>query len=292
MIEFSIPGFDSQHRVNVALLDLIKQEPEKFYNDIKITSCYDSWDCNWNGGRVKAGNVFKENVINALNFYNEHGIELRYTFTNSLIDMYPELLNDFLCNAILDITKDYQKLKTRININSEQLKSYIEGKYPNNFEFMWSTTKDIKDINTINQLNKNELIVPSYNINNDFDILKQFIYPNNIELLCCEPCIDNCPHRKEHHESVSKNQLLESIESSFICPFNCENYSYYEAVGKRKHNISITNIREKYLPLGINKFKISGRRDSQINLVENYVNYFVKPEYINDIRNKLLNAIW
>ena len=58
---------------------------------------------------------------------------------------------------------------------------------------------------------------------------------------------------------------------------------------KRNHYVSIDDIRNTYLPLGINKFKIGGRHDSKVNLIENYVNYLVKPEYRDDIRNKLLN---
>ena len=60
----------------------------------------------------------------------------------------------------------------------------------------------------------------------------------------------------------------------------------------RDHYVSIDDIRDVYLPLGINKFKISGRSDHPVNIIENYVNYFVKPEYRDTVRNKLLITYW
>ena len=65
----------------------------------------------------------------------------------------------------------------------------------------------------------------------------------------------------------------------FTCPYGCEGYFYYDVPVIRDHYVTIDDIREVYMPLGINKFKISGRNDSPVNVIENYVNYLVKPEF-------------
>lgn len=287
IIEFSIPGFESQEKINYILLSFMDKDPDKFNDDIKITSCYDSFTCVWNGGRSKTLPLFKDKIVGTLDYLNHHGIELRYTFTNLLIDQNLEVLNDYTANKILEITKEYQIMKTRINVSSNNLKDYISEKYPDTFYFMWSTTKDIKSINDINCITKTEMLVPSYDVNNNFDIIDQFSHPENIELLCCEPCIEFCSNRKAHYESISRNQM--HIDSkSFECPNNCEFYSYYDVVPKRRHYISIDDIRNKYLPLGINKFKITGRVDLPLNIIENYVNFLVKPEYKDEVRYKML----
>ena len=65
---------------------------------------------------------------------------------------------------------------------------------------------------------------------------------------------------------------------------------YYTDYTKRDYYISLEDIRNKYLPLGFNKFKISGRSNSiatRINTIEVYTKYFIKPEYQDEFRNNI-----
>jgi len=56
--------------------------------------------------------------------------------------------------------------------------------------------------------------------------------------------------------------------------------------------VSYDSINEQYLPLGLNKFKISGRSEGPIFLSEKYVRWLVKPEYRDEIRMNLLRSIF
>lgn len=155
---------------------------------------------------------------------------------------------------------------------------------------MWSTTKGVNSLEETNELSKDRLTVLYYGMNNT-TALQKLEHPDNIEVLVSEACIENCPNRMNHYKSIGQLQLLQPSEP-FKCPYGCESYFYYEKPVTRDHYVSIDDIREVYLPLGINKFKIGGRQDHPVNLIENYVNYFVKPEYRDDIRNKLLITYW
>ena len=48
---------------------------------------------------------------------------------------------------------------------------------------------------------------------------------------------------------------------------------------KRKHYISYDDIVSIYAPMGFTHFKIVGRFANRENLVESYIQYFIKPEF-------------
>ena len=73
----------------------------------------------------------------------------------------------------------------------------------------------------------------------------------------------------------------------FNCPIK-QRMFYYESIDNNPNNISIDEIRNTYLKLGFNKYKLSGRNEPIVNVVERYVNYLVKPEYKDQVRNYLL----
>ena len=64
----------------------------------------------------------------------------------------------------------------------------------------------------------------------------------------------------------------------------------YDTVGFSTH-ISPQAIFEKYLPMGYNNFNIEGRTIPDMNLLETYVYYMVKPEYQNEVRLKMALAL-
>lgn len=267
----------------------MQQEPEKFYDDIKIDSIYGSFPgCIWNSGRAACGWASIENIVNTVAAFNQQKISVRYTFTNS--EIKGRHLLDYYCNTILQNTgKLVEGVQNGVNINQPILADYIAKNYPE-FYLLWSTTKGINSIEETNKLSEDRITVLYYGMNNT-TALNELTHPENIEILVSEACIERCPKRFEHYSSIGKLQLLEPSEA-FQCPYGCEQYFYYDTPVKRDHYVSIDDIREIYLPLGINKFKISGRQDHPVNLIENYVNYFAKPEFRDNVRNKLLITYW
>lgn len=152
-----------------------------------------------------------------------------------------------------------------------------------------STTKEMTSLESINNCSKKRLTVLPYTFNHDDNILKNLAHPQNVELLCGEKCVDNCPQRKQHYEAISKITIFSGLDGfSFKCPFNCEGKSIYETMFKRQHLITPEQIETYYLPLGINKFKIAGRSEIKLSVLERYIYYLIKPEYQSELRNKIL----
>ena len=282
VIEFSIPGLYVKSFFNMTFLSYMEEHRNYFYDDVRITSCYGSFPCVWNGGRVVNGDFSEEDSLMILLFLNSKGISLRYTFTNFNINNY---LDDEIGNKILSLTSQYGLIQNGVNSSSNLFRSYVQENYPNIYHLI-STTLAKTDISEINELSKDYIVVPDYSLNNNFSELSKLTNKENIEILVGEACIDNCPNRQEHYRFLSTYQQKKDDEV-WRCPHGCEEYLYYD-ITKRDHYISIEDIRDKYVPLGFVNFKISGRTDNYINLTEKYVNYLVKPEFKDIVRNEIL----
>lgn len=288
-ILFSIPDFYKNFALNLNLIELMEGHPEYFYSNVKVDSCYGSFPgAIWNGGRATIGQATFSNIVATLSPFLKKGISIRYTFTNPLIT--GKHLYDYYCNRILEISEscaaaDSITAEIGVTINTDLMKNHIEKSFPS-FYTVWSTTKSIKSIDELNELSKDNITVAYYGMNNT-EAIEKFEHPENVEMLVCEACIPSCPNRSDHYAEIAKLQMVDP-SSNFKCPHNCELYMYYDTVVKRPHYISYDDIVNTYLPLGINKFKISGRNDHVVNIIENYVNYFCLPEHRDRVRNMLL----
>lgn len=282
-IIYSIPDFFHYYNLNMNLINLMRKRPEMFRDNVVIGSVYGAFPgFIWNSGRATMGQATFENIVGTVKAFNDLGISVRYTCTNALLQGMH--LMDLYCNKILEVTENELN---GVTVNLDILDRHITKNFPK-FYHVWSTTKGAKSVEETNKLSKDRLTVPYYGMNNT-SALDEFEHPEHIEILVSEACIENCPLRSKHYEDISKLQLIEPSEG-FMCPNGCENYLYYETVTKRKHYVSPEMIEEIYLPRGIHQFKIGGRNDNAINVIENYANYFARPEQKDNVRNVLLHA--
>ena len=69
------------------------------------------------------------------------------------------------------------------------------------------------------------------------------------------------------------------------------NRSLFE-VQKLSCHITPDEIWEKYVPMGFNQFKIEGRTSDLFNLIEHYIYYMIKPEYVDTTRLIVYRNLW
>lgn len=290
MIEVSLPGLFVYSKLNFDIVELKEKFPEKFRDDVFIGSVYGSFPNCWNGGRIIEGGFDMNIVINTVEYFNSKNIKIRYTFTNSLIGI--KELEEWIPNQILQITKNHQTLINDVNVSSEELEKHLRNVHPE-FRILYSTTKMLKTIDEINNASERGLVVPDYNVNADINLLKSLKHPENIELLVSETCMDNCPHRKSHYENIARCQLQEDIK--YIGCAYAEDYANgnitLSTIKNFKHSISYKKMNEVYLPIGINKAKIAGRKDNPLRAIEAYLDYLVKDEYQDEIRLELIKGM-
>ena len=273
MLEFSIPDSNGTRLLNFLLLDQIKNNPQMFYKDIKITSTYGAMNgCIWNGGRNLLGILSEQDCKEIIDFYNWYSVSYRYTFTNKFIEKRD--LYDRYCNMLLRTMLQ----NTGVTYNKKIIKRFIKRKNKRVY-FVSSCTRNINNTKEINKISKKELLVLDFKLNNT-KVIEKLKHPENIELVVNEQCMAICPFREIHYTTMAKNNMFIENNKFSLNPM-CERKkgTYDSAIRKQPHYVSkqmITN----YAKQGINKFKLVGRDDNRPDLaLMGYLDYFVKPEY-------------
>ncbi len=290
-VKFHLPGLRANFPVNMLLVDMMKKAPEYFREGLEIASFFGEFPTSkWNGGRFNGGDQcsaeFVRQVIRAI---NAEGIPVRFTYTNPLIT--EEDLADPYCNFCL---LEGNNGMNEVIVVSPLLEEYIRECYPN-YKITSSTCKEIRDIDGLNaELDKDyNLVVLDYNLNHDFDLLKQIKKKEKCELLVNACCVPNCPRRGEHYRFVAKqeevclaNRKLPADKQQEIPTWYCEYGEQSSLYVKRNNstNISPDEIWNTYVPMGFNQFKLEGRSANLFILIDTYAYYFAKPEYRDEMR--------
>ena len=283
MIKFSLPGFFENYPTLIQFYDYYKQHPDHFYDDRIIDSFYGADESLiWRGGRNIIA-PYRNNLDKLFESRKDFpNVKIRHTFTNCLIT--EQILNDYLCNQFIS---KYIEPGDEVILNHPLLIQYFKEHYPT-IPIIYSTTLDINDIDKINKITETNLYVINYNYNNDDEYLSKLKHPENVELICSEPCKENCPVRKNHYLTISKEILNISLNEDDLpgCPYICSQLTFYEIM-QRKH--AITNERLKELEKhGFQYYKISGRGIPPYLWIDTMLYYLAKPEYIDYIREVLL----
>ena len=284
-IWFYLPDFYYKYSLNVNLIQMIKDHPEYFIDNIAIGAVYGTFPgAIWNGGRVFHGNTSIDNIRCTIENFNDLGVPIRFTFTNCLIN--EKHLYDTYCNLIMDAANNGIN---EVLINSDCLEEYLRSEYPN-FKYIQSTTKCERNIDAINEAcEKYYLVVPDYRDNINKEFLESLKHKEKIELLVNPYCNPECKRRAEHYKILSTQQIGFSEMSEFRCPD--ENRGFLEVLGMYPTVLKKENIQE-LIQMGFKHFKIEGRTNHNVDVIESYVYYMVKSEYKDKVRCDLIKAVW
>lgn len=285
MIKLSLPGFYVHFKFVKMFLAFYNEHPEYFYKDRIIDSFYDA-DPNvlWRGGRTPRINEYisMDEILNEFNQYPN--IKLRHTFTNCMLT--EQLINDYFCNSFVE---NFIRPQDEVILNNPLLIKHFKTNYPQ-IPIIYSTTLGITDISRINEITEKNIYVLNYNYNNDNKYIQQLKNKKNVEILCAEPCVINCPYRYKHYQLISEDVLSLRPTEDYNCPFNMESKPFIDIMSLPH---AITNNRLKELEQrGFQYFKISGRTNPIPRWLETLVYYLVLPEYKEYVRQLLLDDWW
>lgn len=297
-VRFHLPGLRQNFPLNMLVLSLLEQKPERFREGIEIASFFGEFPASlWNGGRPsnydQCDEAYVRNVIKAI---NDKGIPVRYTYTNMLLG--EEELKDPWCNFCMRAADNGMN---EVIVFSPILEEYVRKTYPS-FKLNSSTCKEIRDIDAVNEeLDKDyHLVVLDYNLNNCWDKLELIKDKERCEILVNAVCVPNCPRRGEHYRNVARNQriMLENRAlpqdkqlplEEWECEYGEHNCLY--TIQRYNTYVSPEAIWEKYVPMGFTNFKIEGRTANLFSLIETYCHYLIRPEYQGETRIMLLNNL-
>lgn len=297
-VRFHLPGLRYNYPLNMMWVSLLHKNPEYFRENVEIGSIFGSFPISlWNGGRFIANDQCDAGyVTNVIKSINDLGIPVRYTFNSTQLEE-SDVYNAF-CNFCMDAANNGMN---EVMVCSPILEEYLRDKYPN-FAYNSSTCKEIKDIDALNAeiAKPYKYVVLDYNLNNNWDLLKKVEHPERLEVLVNTLCEPNCKRRGAHYDHIArnthtilKNRELPPDKQIPIEPWHCEygDKNCIHTIQDYPTYISPEDIYEKYLPAGINNFKIEGRTANIFSLVETYTHYMIKPEYQGLVRIIILTNL-
>lgn len=286
MINFYLPNFYEQNFriLNTFFIKNIQDNPEWFYENIHIGAVYGTFPgVIWNGGRVMIGDVTINDICETISHYYSLNTPIRFTYTNSLIQ--DDHLYDNYANIITGLAQNGQN---EILVNSSILENYLRQEYPN-YKFISSTTKCLFDKQEIiDESQKYYLTVLDYRKNNNINFLSSLGNPDKYELLINAYCSPNCVCREEHYRQLSASQLSGSGEDIINCKIKKDNF--FDTLNFSSV-IKIDDLYSTYAGIGFKHFKIEGRTNHIIDVLESYLYYMVKPEFKDKIRYEVLKSI-
>lgn len=284
---YHLPGLFEFYELYKVFLSIYREHREYFYDWCEIGSIYGApADCVWGGGRVGFGEAEPEAVVDLM---KEYGISARLTFSNCLLGK--EHLSDKRCNELCRLFEDIDGTSSGVIVASDILVDYLKEQYPELY-LVSSTTKVITDFNKcIDEINCEDYryVVPDFRLNKVLEKWRQLSawQKDKVELLCNECCYFGCKDRKACYENVSRKCLGEDCEDH-VCraPGGESGYSFSQAM-ENPGFVSIDDIRDVYLPMGISNFKIEGRSLGSAIILEFLLYYMTKPEYQLKVREEI-----
>jgi len=278
-----LPGFCVNFYLNQIIINLMKEHPDKFREGYQVGSVYGTFPgAIWNGGRAVFGLSCKSDMTKIIKTYNNFGVPVRFTWTNSLLE--EKHVHDTYCNLIMDLANNG---KNQVLVNSSALETYLMKEYPN-FKYISSTTKRITTLEGM----KKELeqgyfmVVLDYDLNHDEEVLEALKdEAGRVEILVDEICYPGCPKRTTHYRDESLMQLTFDKGTTFDCP-NRKTIPSFAECKKRPAFISNEEIGD-YIDKGYVNFKIVGRGLPQEMVLESYLYYLVKDEHREFIKQKI-----
>lgn len=284
---YHLPGLFEFYELYRMFLPLFREHREYFYPWCEIGSIYGApADCIWGGGRVGTSARDPHEVL-ALT--RDYGVSARLTFSNSLLR--EEHLSDRRCNALCSLFEQSGGPKNGVIVHSELLLDYLKSRYPGLY-FVSSTTKVLTDFELLRrELAREEFsyAVPDFRLNKALDRLSTL--PDwqkaKVELLCNECCWFGCRDRRACYEAVSRKNLGEpGPEHRCAAPDADGGYRFSRAM-ENPGFISVSDIRNVYLPMGFSHFKIEGRSLGSALILEFLLYYLTKPEHQLRVREKI-----
>lgn len=281
MIYITLPEF----YFNFNIINLFSKLPKHYFKtDLSFSASSGNFPyCYWNGG-------FNNNTSKLALYHSIHqcidNIRTPIRFNCSNIYLTKDDLDDTMANLILKIGETGSN---EIAISNLEFYEILKEKYPN-YKFVFSREADLiypmtsEIINLINEQNIFKFIeIPEVKVK-DFEFLKAIKQKNKIELPINTLCNFDCYSFKNCKYHEHKSQYDYSQTNNYI---NCSMRQGYDE--QEKILITLEEIIEKYLPLGINHFSLAPIMNSQKDsLLIFLINYFVKEEYHNEIYNIIL----
>ncbi len=276
-INFILPNLFNNFYINKFFIELKNSNPNYLYNDFILSQVYGSVPYSiWGLNNTKKYAPLRH-IKQIFDFYYKNKLSVNLLFENNFLK--EEHLYDTYSNSILEAAN---KKGNYITLSSDILEKYLKKNYPK--------FKIIKIVNK-NGLGRKNIFIES-RLNNQLDNLK-IKYKSDTYLMLNPLCLNSCPLYDFHREFIAKEQLNYNENGLFLCPLEYD-LSFYSCF-KNPDFISLHKLK-KLNNKGFNNFFINNaiinrsinKNYTNIDLIESYIYYLIKPEYHDFVRKKLI----
>lgn len=287
-INFYLPGLTSRNlQLSVLFKRIMDTHPEMFYDNFKIGAFYGCFGTAiWNGGRMNERyqpslTEMKETIA----LLRELDIPIRYTYTNCFLK--EEHLYDTFCNKTLELLADNKIKGDGIIVVSDILEKYLRERYPD-FDYIASTTKYCRGLDYINKATEAyDMVVLDVRDAVDFELISKIKDKQKVEILLNYAADKDCKFIEVHGKEASAINLFELEHTTIVgkCPRTISTMQFsFQDMLRAKYATSIDDLFNKYIKMGFSNFKISGRGAPLSEMIDTYLYYMCKPEYIDTVK--------
>lgn len=274
---FSLPDSWGNDGVTRELCAAMTRHPIWFYDDFIIDYVYGVPEhCVWSGEIPAETTDFltpKGFVKNKCDYYRKYNKPYCVCMTNYLLK--PTDLHNLYANKLLELLNVYGGY---VRVASQILADYLV-KF-SNLKITWADTTDFgndiyQQIAKINELSKTNIVTLPRTFNNRPELLSQFRYRENLEIVVNDECPDTCPYRRQHADNLCKYHLFEGEE------WKCLLDGQY-VTGDIHRHIVLRELIPNYVAMGFKRFSLYGINSSAQKLSDACDYFFVKPKYSDD----------
>jgi collagenase-like PrtC family protease len=247
----------------------------------------------WNGGRTliqsysnitnekewyKARNYLwydPRGMESLIRSYNDRGIGIRYTYSNSLIKK--KHLGDKRANLTLEMAHNSMNA---VITGNPFIEEYVRKYYPK-FKIISSATsqRNLSVPFLKKRIDEVDLLVLPPEFNDRYDLITR-LGVDKLEILINERCAPHCPNRSAHYAAISKSQIC--WDSRFEGECYAQHCPVYRA--KRQNaQIETMVLSDKKITalqkLGVHHFKFVGRHLSKDQFIAEVDGILIKERF-------------
>lgn len=283
MIYFELPDSAITRKINIRLIEIMKECPELFLENEGIEAVFGCpYGCIWNGGSVNLPfeKITEKSLHVMFEDYEKLGVGYRLTFTNRCLSSGD--LNDEFGNMIL---RAGNKKGNSVIVATDLMQNYVIEEYTN-YTIIQSVSRVYEQIEQINKaLEEAQVCIPIW-LNNRWEELEKLRERSNVIILVNEYCpVDRCEFCNEHYDEISKYNMKITKEK-YICK-KSDLREKIKLADKKPFHIVNPSEYQRYSELGIRHFKINGRASNEEQIIDLYTFYFGRKEYADKIKDKL-----
>ena len=273
---WSVPFLFENHELVFGLLNIIKEAGDPF----PFKYAYGGLLNAWSGGEIAP--MYLQDEINIPRFVFENEVIPVVAFAAKNID--EEKLKDEFANNFLDVYSPYSEFL----ITSDILYNHIKSRYPN-AKCIASAMKSYYELERGKEveyykrlLDKYERVVllPEYVKNGFTQDFEKYEDTSRFEVIVNNPCIANCPKRKEHYETVEMG--IEYKE----CPMKDMNFN-----DLYKNSLSLTHeeISKLINECGIRHLKLRAGKHSKGEFISSILGYMLSEYGVSSLIMNMVN---